>query len=1107
MISKHPLADCENCPLYNGTYYQQPMVDDAKYLFVGSSPTPNEGFKGGFLRSTEAGKLVQSVCSVHQIDRNAVNYTTAVRCSGLGDLKLADRRKAIAACNKVLFDDLDKADPAAVVTLGGEAHQAVTGSKQAVSAARVGPAKYSDVTDTILVPTISPWACIQNESQFQFLVTDIAKLVYAPPVFTPPEWELVTTEAEALDILRAWMDKAWGHVSMYPDLIDLTVDIEVAMEKDISFEHPERYEMLCIGAALGSDPVVVFAEDALTKEFWNAFAELCKHVEVVAHNGKFDLNGLRPLCGKVHLGFDTMLAHYVLDERTGIHGLKYLAQEYLGAPAYDDEITELMGKSKDFGSVPRGILYKYNAYDVHCTRELAKLFKRRLAETGLTSVAEFLCSVSNMLQDVEHFGMTIDQEYLGELDHTYTLRMAEQIEKLKETAGGEFNPRSYQQIKKFLLDHGVEVPSTSAEILQNVLDRIKEIAKENDGALPKNLLVVYDMLTTLMEYRKDQKLYGTYIDGTKQRLYFGKVHPTYLIHGTTTGRLSARNPNCVDGATEVLTPEGFVRISELTENDLIYQVSTEGCGNFVKPRLVKYKYTGKMVNIDAEWGHFKFTPDHRMLVFNRRNGMHKFIPASDWLKYQDEPTIIDYKVLRGTLRTDGQRLNKEQLEELRMAVMVQADGSYTPYGFYVVVKSDRKKRQLEELAGEYIVSRGEVYRARIPHYVVSEWLSIDREKEFLLQILSIDKESLDVFVDEVFKWDGDFTRRCTYAQKWTKQNSVDIVQAALAMTGNSTTQYEHPNNGLVIVNTNPKMKRSQSRTEVYLEDWDDYVYCVEVPTTAFLIRRGGSILVTGNCQNIASNPEIKRLFVPRGPEFSLVHADYSQAELRVLSYFAKDRYFRDIFNDGTRDLFDELIVDTFPGSIKELEDEFSWKMKRRKVKTVVYGLNYGRTKYGVAHGLDIEVEEAEEIMDRFFSTIPEIIDFQAWVKEQVRAGHDLVTPFGRRRRYSLITKANENKVMNEALAFMPQSTASDCTVAAAIRVDTEFKEIWGDSPDRPQIINLVHDDIITDARDDDVEQVGEILRRHMIEVAEETVEGYVKFDVAANAGKSWDELH
>ena len=800
MISKHPLTDCENCPLYNGAYYQQPAIEGAKYLFVGSSPTPTEGFKGGFLRSTDAGKLIQSVCSVHQIDRDAVNYTTAVRCSGLSDLPLSDRRKAIAACNPALMDDLDRNDPVAVVALGGEANLALTGSRQAISAARVGPAKYSDITETVLVPTVSPWACIQNESQFQFLVTDIAKLVYPAPVFTPPEWELVTTEAEAVDLILDCM----GEVTSRNEKVELTVDIEVAMEKDISFEHPERYEMLCIGVAFGDSPVVVFAEGALTKKFWDALAELCKYTEVTAHNGKFDLNGLRPLCGKVDLGFDTMLAHYVLDERTGIHGLKYLAQEYLGAPAYDDEITALMGKSKDFGSIPKEILYKYNAYDVHCTRELAKLLKKRLAETGLTHVAEFLVSVSNMLQDVEHFGMTIDQSYLGELDHTYTLNMAAQIDKLKESAGQEFNPRSYQQIKKFLLDHGVEVPSTSAEVLQQVLDRIKEVAKENDGTLPANLLVVFDMLSTLMKYRKDQKLYGTYIDGTKQRLYFGKVHPTYLIHGTTTGRLSARNPNT---------------------------------------------------------------------------------------------------------------------------------------------------------------------------------------------------------------------------------------------------------------------------------------------------------------QNIASSLEIKRMFVSRGPEFSLVHADYSQAELRVLSYFAKDRYFRDIFNDGTRDLFDELIVDTFPGSIKEIESEFDWKMKRRKVKTVVYGLNYGRTQFGVAHGLGIEVKEAEEIMERFFSTIPEIIDFQEWVKDRVRSGHDLVTPFGRRRRYSLITKQNENKVMNEALAFMPQSTASDCTVAAAIRVDTEFKRVWGSAPSRPQIINLVHDDIITDALDEDTEQVGEILKRHMIEVAEEMTEGYVKFDVAANSGKSWDGLH
>ena len=237
-----------------------------------------------------------------------------------------------------------------------------------------------------------------------------------------------------------------------------------------------------------------------------------------------------------------------------------------------------------------------------------------------------------------------------------------------------------------------------------------------------------------------------------------------------------------------------------------------------------------------------------------------------------------------------------------------------------------------------------------------------------------------------------------------------------------------------------------------------------------------------------------------------MHADYSQAELRYLSYFAKDTYFRDIFNDGSRDLFDELIVEIFPGSIKELESPADWKHKRRVVKTVVYGLNYGRTEYGIAQGLDIPVDEALKIKNRFFSTIPEIIGWQEEIKDAVRRGDDLVTPFGRHRRYSLITRQNEKKVMNEALAFMPQSTASDGTVQAAVLVNKEFNAVWGRDPKRPHIINLVHDDIIVDASDDDAEEVGEILSRNMIEVAERCVNGYVKFDVAANAGKSWDEL-
>ena len=98
MISKHPLADCENCPLATQPYYSQPLNEDAAVVFVGSGPVLNEGFKGGFLYGADAGKLIRSVCNVHNIPIENITYTTAVKCAGFADLKLSDKRKAMAAC-------------------------------------------------------------------------------------------------------------------------------------------------------------------------------------------------------------------------------------------------------------------------------------------------------------------------------------------------------------------------------------------------------------------------------------------------------------------------------------------------------------------------------------------------------------------------------------------------------------------------------------------------------------------------------------------------------------------------------------------------------------------------------------------------------------------------------------------------------------------------------------------------------------------------------------------------------------------------------------------------------------------------------------------------
>lgn len=823
-MEKYPGANCLECPLAKGMYYEQPTAaTHRKYLFIGSGPTTaNEGFHGGFLHGTDAGSLLRKVCHFQAIPVDDVAYTTSVRCTGMSDLSLRDKKKAVSCCNNGLFDVIDRVDPVAVVTLGTEAALAV-GQTAGVVAARQGPPKFSEATQTPVVHTVSPWACLNTENQFQFLVTDVGKLVHPAPVFEEPIYKVVTDESTALATLDGWL---FSDIGMCAECTDndedycihrgmkhsVVLDIEVGMEKDISFEHPERYDMLCIGVSFDNSKVFVFAEGALTKEFYNRLGELCFYSEVVAHNGKFDLAGLRPLCGKIDLNFDTMLASYVFDERTGVHGLKYLAQEYLGAPPYDNELDEFVSKTKkDFTKIPKDLLYRYNAYDIHCTRLLYEMYKVKFkGSPKLHDTFKMLINASNMLQNVEHSGMAIDEGYLNELDETMQIWLKESLSLVSRLVVDSigpldpklgYNPNSPMQTKKFLELSGISVPNTAKDTLTEVVSRIDEIGPE----APESLLVAKDVIQELAKYKEEKKLHGTYISGTKERLYKGRVHPTYLIHGTTTGRLSARNPNT---------------------------------------------------------------------------------------------------------------------------------------------------------------------------------------------------------------------------------------------------------------------------------------------------------------QNISSRPEIKRLFVSSEPGRSIVHADYSQAELRILSFLAEDKFFRNVFLDPSRDLFDELIVEIFPKAVKGSTEEelFEWKMKRRIIKTIVYGLNYGRTKYGVANGLKIEVEEADSILQKFFSTIPEIVQFQEWVKNEVREGRDLVTPFGRHRRYSLITRQNEKKVMNEALAFLPQSTASDCTLVSAIRINSMFDLEWS-SKDRPRIINLVHDDIIAECDDADIDDVEKIIANTMVEVAESVVSGYVPFAVDAGHAKDWGSLH
>lgn len=346
--------------------------------------------------------------------------------------------------------------------------------------------------------------------------------------WNPPEYVVADEEEFALACIE--------EVSNRTDRV--VVDIECGIEKDKSFDHPNRYQMLCVGVGYAKGKVLVVGENAFGfASVRDALRRLFTRVKIIAHNGKFDLGGLYPTLGDVQLYFDTMLAHYCLDERPGYHGLKDLGVEILGTPAWEHEIQKYLGTGRNYAAIPRPILYKYNAYDIAVTWDLAEYFESELDRLGLRDLHDFLVAAANQLKFLELNGIHIDKEYSLQLeaeliDKLYELRteMGKFTDKAYDKNGG-INPNSPKQLKEFFYDNGIRMASTDKDHLEALHARL-----EVDSPL-------YMFVSLLMKFRKDGKEYGTFVKGIRERTYRGRVYTTYSLHGTTSGRLASRNPN------------------------------------------------------------------------------------------------------------------------------------------------------------------------------------------------------------------------------------------------------------------------------------------------------------------------------------------------------------------------------------------------------------------------------------------------------------------------------------------------------------------------------------------------------------------------------------
>jgi DNA polymerase-1 len=391
---------------------------------------------------------------------------------------------------------------------------------------------------------------------FPSLVQDIGKVVTEHVPWSEPEYTVLDDPAEAIAYLRA-LERRATNASESGDR-DCYVDIEVDIEKDIAFDHPDRYDLLCVGLGdYRTERAVVIGYNACHDDgVLDAMADALAACSLHAQNGKFDLAGLYPKLGPLELRFDTMLASYALDERTqGVHGLKYLLTEFLGAPDYAAELDKYGASKLGYGVIPKDVLYKYNAYDVVGGMRLKRLQEKRLATKApewwgedkftakydyktLREFHDYLVEYgSNSLMYLELNGIKIDREYNRELHVLYADRLAPIEERLNEILHrrgyGSINPRSPQQVKAALAHLRVRVDSTAEGTLHTILDRVADKEGWED---------LTEFCETLLEHRREQKLFSTYVKGPAKRLYKGRVYSTFSMVASIS-RLASKNPN------------------------------------------------------------------------------------------------------------------------------------------------------------------------------------------------------------------------------------------------------------------------------------------------------------------------------------------------------------------------------------------------------------------------------------------------------------------------------------------------------------------------------------------------------------------------------------
>ena len=545
-------CQCTSCPLREskaklgsvpGEWVRKPPEwvegDPTSAVFIGISPAHQE-LKQKRPMIGPSGTLGRKTAD--EVGYTDYYITNSMLCWYPEQATEVQIRKAIECCKPRLEAELEYLKPKVIVPMGAVPTAAVLGVREVGIMAIEGRLQEGGPYGPVL-PVRQPAAVLRRTDEYPDFKGAMENGVRVLKGTFRQAPEPTTTVVGK--------DHLWEVLERVSRSDKLVIDLETTRNGFFPYgRNPDSIR--CIALAIGPEEAYILPYELLEDPECKAKIKevLEGHPYCVYHNGGFDCGFLfqEGIYTKIH--YDTMLAHFLIDEREYSHGLKALAGRYLGAGEWEQELAYyLPNKKASYDLVPDGVLYPYAGKDVCYTYLLEEIFAPKVSPTGGGVLSRILLPASNMFNEIRHTGMRINIEELMNLDTKLDTEGFEMEQELQQLVGFPLNPNSPPEVISYIYDTlGLPVNPqygrTSSKRVLRAFEDVEEVG-------------------LIMRTREFRKLQGTYVRGVAKFIdYNWRIHPFTKLFGTITGRISTEDPSIMN-----ITKKGGIKVIYQPEAD------------------------------------------------------------------------------------------------------------------------------------------------------------------------------------------------------------------------------------------------------------------------------------------------------------------------------------------------------------------------------------------------------------------------------------------------------------------------------------------------------------------------------------------------------------